>query len=48
MLYIVNIAHNPNMASCNRLLGYYAALDEMAIDTTVVFCFLILKRVKLM
>lgn len=37
MLYIVNIAHNPNMASCNRLLGYYAALDEMAIDTTVVF-----------
>lgn len=37
MLYILNISHDPNTAATNKLLGYYAALDKLGINSTIVF-----------
>ena len=37
MLYILNISYQPNNAVSNRLLGYYAALDEANIEAEVVY-----------
>lgn len=37
MFYILQYSYNPNTASCNRLLGFYNTLENMGIDTTLVF-----------
>lgn len=37
MIYFLNIAYMPDMASTNRLLGYYAALEKMKVSATVVY-----------
>jgi len=37
MLYILNFEYVPNTAMTNRLLGYYHALDQLGVETTVVY-----------
>lgn len=37
MLYFVNYAHTPNTAATNRMLGYYAAMDQIGIKAEIIY-----------
>lgn len=37
MFYILQYSYNPNTAACNRLFGFYKTLDQLGIETTIVF-----------
>lgn len=39
MIYIVSSVFAPNTAETNRMLGYYAHLDKLKIDATIVFVY---------